>query len=529
MAILQALLGLISRSAGKILYAIFGWAVRALFGRASQTERTLLSAVVGAAAVWPLLIAGLVAPKIATLLLAFVPIPRAVPSWLVRVVWAALVLLVPCAIGVAVAMRGPEHIRRRPVLRRVLSGFPITLGLATAFVIMFVTVPVIRLVAILKGEQTADVPLITETKAYHDTAALCVRTLNAHDFAMRPAKPRWAAQVPLRVLRFFSHDAFASFVPDHVESYRGKAVELELYPSGAMLRGKGQALSWAHGLIAEATAKIDGFQTSSSAGQDLESQVHRLWKLLDEEPVAHRRSARLRELAHELTGRLAAADVDYDDWQVIYRQIAQLDRALHGQSQLLETPENSPHSNHWPRALYARVIHQEDLVKNHPEPNHHFVGDAHAGTTAPAVAAPMPVEPAAARVTQEQRLSAADLSTVELVKQITSDMRQLVQKEVELGKTELEADLKAEAVTVGGLSAAAVGGLCTLNLLLVTVVLALSLVLRGWLAGLIVSGAMLLIAAAVATVAWRKRVRSPLARTQRTLKEDVQWTRERLV
>jgi len=35
MAILQALLTLISRSAGKILNAVFGWAVRALFGQPS--------------------------------------------------------------------------------------------------------------------------------------------------------------------------------------------------------------------------------------------------------------------------------------------------------------------------------------------------------------------------------------------------------------------------------------------------------------------------------------------------------------
>ena len=336
MAILQALLGLISRSAGKILYAIFGWAVRALFGRASETERTLLSGVVGAAAVWPLLIVGLIAPKVAALLLAFVPLSKSVPSWLVRVVWAGLVLLVPCAIGVAVAMRGPDNLRRRPFIRRVVSGFPITVGLAAAFVIMFVTVPVIRLVAMLKGEQTADVPLVTQTEAYHDTAALCVRTLNAHAFGMQPAKPSWAAQVPLRVLRIFSHDAFASFLPDHVENYRGDELELELYPSGAMLRGKGSKLSWAHGLIAEATVKVDGFQTSSKAAQDLESQVHRLWKLLDEEPSAHVGSARLLGLAHELAGRLAAADVGYDDWQVVYRQIVQLERALHGQPQLLE-------------------------------------------------------------------------------------------------------------------------------------------------------------------------------------------------
>ena len=41
MALLQALLTLISRSAGKILNAIFGWAVRALFGIPAQSALAL--------------------------------------------------------------------------------------------------------------------------------------------------------------------------------------------------------------------------------------------------------------------------------------------------------------------------------------------------------------------------------------------------------------------------------------------------------------------------------------------------------
>jgi hypothetical protein len=122
-----------------------------------------------------------------------------------------------------------------------------------------------------------------------------------------------------------------------------------------------------------------------------------------------------------------------------------------------------------------------------------------------------------------------DLSTVELVKQITNEVGRLAQKQIELAKAELKADLKSEAIMVGGLSLAAVGALCTLNLLLVTGVLALATLLPGWQAGLIVSGAVLLVTVVVAAVAWGKRVRSPMARTKRTLREDVQWTRERLV
>src|SRR5580692_7966994 len=107
MALLQALLALISKSAGKILNALFGWAVRALFGQTTAREQTFLSVVVAAAVAWPVLLVGIAAPKIAALLLAFVPIPHAVPPWTVRIVWVALALIIPFAVGIAVAKKAP--------------------------------------------------------------------------------------------------------------------------------------------------------------------------------------------------------------------------------------------------------------------------------------------------------------------------------------------------------------------------------------------------------------------------------------
>ena len=143
MGAIQALLGLLTKSAGKILNAIFGWSVRALFGRTSSTEETFLSGLVGAAVAWPLLLAGLIAPKLAALLLAFVPIPHWIPSWVVRLVWLGLALLVPLAMGIAVTARGSATLAKEPVLKRLMRGFPITVGLAAAFLIMFVSVPII--------------------------------------------------------------------------------------------------------------------------------------------------------------------------------------------------------------------------------------------------------------------------------------------------------------------------------------------------------------------------------------------------
>jgi peptidoglycan/LPS O-acetylase OafA/YrhL len=64
--------------------------------------------------------------------------------------------------------------------------------------------------------------------------------------------------------------------------------------------------------------------------------------------------------------------------------------------------------------------------------------------------------------------------------------------------------------------------------LLVAGVFGLTLVMPGWEAALIVGGALLLVAGIAGAVGWNRRVKSPMRRTRQTLKEDLQWTKEKL-
>jgi len=50
----------------------------------------------------------------------------------------------------------------------------------------------------------------------------------------------------------------------------------------------------------------------------------------------------------------------------------------------------------------------------------------------------------------------------------------------------------------------------------------------GWLAALGMAGLLLAIGAVLALVGWKRHVSAPLAVTRKTVKEDVQWAKERL-
>ena len=124
--------------------------------------------------------------------------------------------------------------------------------------------------------------------------------------------------------------------------------------------------------------------------------------------------------------------------------------------------------------------------------------------------------------------SARGLSNRELIREITGKVSLLAHKELELIKAEIRADLKAELTTVKALAIAAVAALIGVNLLFVAAVLALALVIPGWLAALVVAGIVLIIAGIVGYIGWRRAVTRPLPLTRQTLKEDMKWVKDRL-
>jgi len=81
---------------------------------------------------------------------------------------------------------------------------------------------------------------------------------------------------------------------------------------------------------------------------------------------------------------------------------------------------------------------------------------------------------------------------------------------------------------VKALGVALVGALLGLNVLLVAGVLALGAVMPAWAAALLVGGIILLGAAVVGYIGWTRRVTSPLPLTRQSLKEDMQWVKERV-
>jgi hypothetical protein len=325
-----------------------GWAVAALFGQTTRREGILLSLIVVVALAWPILLVGIVAPKIAVQMIALVPLPDGVPSWIVRLGWIGLALLIPLGVGIAVSVKTPPAMRSGSRIGRVLRGFPITVGLAAAFGIIFVSVPDMRVAALVRRRESADIPLIMTASAYHEVATKICEVLNRQGLSLQAAEPGWWVSAPMRLLTWLGGEALRSHVPTRLEHFVAHDLALSLYPSGLVLRGNPALLTWAHGLVAEAVVHTDGLQTTDPKAQALEQRLRPLWRRYDLEPGRAAGADVAREL-DQITRDLRTLQVDWEDWQVLYRQILQLGRAAHGQRQLLDAePPPSVTGSHLP-------------------------------------------------------------------------------------------------------------------------------------------------------------------------------------
>lgn len=487
MVLLQAIISLLSRSAGKILGAMFGWAVSALFGRTTPRERTVLSVVVAAAAAWPILLLGVIAPRIATLLVAFVPVARSAPSGPLRIVWIALALILPVLIGIVFARRAPPHTEADTGPFKFLRGFRITLGLAGAFLFVLVAAPIQKLVSTARGLIDEYIPLIVEPQAYQESARRIESVLVEHGFALGRRNPGWVMKAPGAILVALGGDAFRHFVPQQIDLYVAKDLEVVLSPSGVTLRGKESTTSRAHGLIAEAMTGTSALQSTDPRAQVVEREIKDVWRVYAARPEDHLESTVLLDRVVEISREIAILTVPYEEWQIVYRQALQLSRALHGQGQLL-----------------GKLALKEVPVKttNEAQP---------ATGTAPA-----------------HPESLQNVPLMDLLSGITSRAKLLATSKVALARAEIRSDVKSEIAMVKGLGIAAVSAILGFNMLLVAAAFALAAIVPGWAAALIVGVPFLVLGLVMGTISWARRVTQPLDASRASLKEDLEWMKNRI-
>jgi len=336
--VLQALLAFVARSVGRIFHALFGWAVTALFGVRPRAQSAVLSVVVAAAAAWPLLVLGIFFPRLTTFLVAFVKLPEWISPALLRAAWFLATLAVPIAMGLFLARYAA---RKEALLARLVNGFPATVGVASAFAVVAVAVPVRKALSFVRKKRDEHLPLVVTLDAYEDVARRIEKALGENGFEVSRVPAPWTLSAPSLVLRRVGGADFRREIPRRFAAFRGRDLEAFLTPTGVTLSGKGRAAVTAHGLLQEALCFGEALQTMDPDAQALERRMNDLSHEIERAPKTSAAASRSRAEIESVARALLAAEVPYDDWQILYRLALQLARAASGEEPLLASTRGS--------------------------------------------------------------------------------------------------------------------------------------------------------------------------------------------
>src|SRR3954447_13074067 len=123
----------------------------------------------------------------------------------------------------------------------------------------------------------------------------------------------------------------------------------------------------------------------------------------------------------------------------------------------------------------------------------------------------------------------SDESIAELMKRLSEQTSELVRKEIELGKAELQAKGKKAGIGAGMFGGAGIFGFYAFGALTATLILALATAVDGWLAALIVTAVYGAVAGVAALLGKRKVDAGTPPVPERaidTTKEDVEYVKQ---
>jgi hypothetical protein len=303
------LFAFIGRQLGRILSLAFSWATMALFGRVPEDRQLFLSLMAAASLVWPVILAGIAVPSVATFLLAFVTIPDWAERW-VRPVMVVLAIILPLAVGFFSTKLTNEQLTGGARIRETLRGFPYAIGLFVVLIWMMILAPLTNIRAMLRRWQSDHVAIAIQPGGYDTVVGDLRDALARAKVNVATRRAGLAYELPGRVLAAMGGKRVAALVPDTLVVLYNAGVEVVVHPMDLAIRGKKGPLSRARAAIARELTFTRANQTWTKDAQDIEDALAR----------AARGEADLGVIAK----RIADAELDFDQWEILYRLLLQV-------------------------------------------------------------------------------------------------------------------------------------------------------------------------------------------------------------
>lgn len=304
-----AVFAFIGRQLGRILSLAFSWATMALFGRVPEDRQLFLSLMAAASLLWPIVLASIAVPSVATFLLAFITLPGWADQW-IRPALVGLAIVLPLAVGFLSTRITNARPSGGELVRETLRGFPYAIGLFVVLVWMMVLAPLGNIRAMLRRWESQHVAIAVQPGGYDTVVRDLVAALERARVHVGTRRAGWAYALPGRVLALCGGRRVAALVPDRLIVLFGEGLEVVIHPMDLSLRGRKGPLSRARAAIARELTFTRANQTWTKEAQDIEDALAR----------AARGAGDLDAIAR----RIADSELDFEQWEILYRLLLQV-------------------------------------------------------------------------------------------------------------------------------------------------------------------------------------------------------------
>ena len=501
MALLSLLFSFVGKKIGSIIQAIFGWSVTALFGRLPAMKQTAVSIALLLSIAWPVFVTGLFLPSVAGWALAFLPIGDWLSPFVLRIVWGSLAFATPLIVGGLTHWAAPST--KGGVLRSLINGYPLALGFFVAFVITVVTVPMVKLASIVRGWSDEHVYVQPRVGRYdavlHELAEACARAGVLPEITEVPIHMSLAT----RALKLLARGTVTPIVAEQVQRIRAPGLELYLYPSDLLLRGKAEKVSLVRAMMTRTDIDKDAYLVGSEPGQRIQDELGRLIDVMGahEKRQTHVGGGIGKRLV-EIWNEMNQSKLPFDEWVMLESIARRVERRLVREdigTKLLPLDEEEDE-------LDTIASKANALATTHGA---HQENDMAIDLT-PSVRDPELLE---------------ETSTADLVREAMDEAKELVRLEVELAREEVREEVQQAKRAAIGLGIAAAAAVMTMCLLAMALVFALG---GTALAALGVAGGFLVVTAVAGYASYAMIPKSPLEKTRRRLKNDVNQLKEHI-
>ena len=329
MAILATLFALGSRFAGKILTTALGWASTLLFGRVPAERQFLVLGITFGSVIWIVLLAGVLFPDIGAFILVLLPPQEFIPEQVIRLVMLIAAIIVPGVVGaLTIALAAPGDRSPKRIAAGVLRGYPLTIVLAILLIFLAGLSIFRKVQSLLKRWTDAHVPVVVKPGYYEQVATDLDQALSDAGFDLAPRAAPAAMSKPAKWLSMVAGGDAASLVPDRMVQLHGAQLDILIYPMDILISGKEETVNRARAAIASRLTTSAAHLTTTGEAQALEDRLAALLHRSDDpdRPARYDDEAE-REFA-AIDEELAKLPVDYEEWEVLYRQRLQVERDL---------------------------------------------------------------------------------------------------------------------------------------------------------------------------------------------------------